>query len=215
MSNESKKLIIEFSQAETECAITRKLIDDSDMEIIRKGLGWDVIEIGRFYSDLTESERLFFQNSSLGWSAQANEFSIHPAVWIDYLSYEVHTGKELLMMLHNQKPLSVFVDTYPEPTGTIPEHVFDPYVRNGRFVFEECISEKSIKNNNLKHRYVFYSQPSEKWRIAAYIENLKYAQEHGHSPMTERREGELLGYTDEQNDEFLQALKQRQSLRSR
>lgn len=213
MSIEIKKFVIMYYQVATESIVGRRLIDDSDMGIIRKGLGWELIETGRFYSDLNENERLFLQNGAFGWSDLADEFSIRPAIWIDYLSYEVHTGKELLMMLHDQKPLSVFVDTYPEPTGAIPEHVFEPYVRSGRFIVEEYISDEIINHTRFIHRYVFYAQPSEKWRIASYIENLKYAQVHGHSPITERREGELLGYTDEQNDEFLQALKQRQSLR--
>ena len=206
MNSEKMNYVIEYYQIDTQCIVGKCLLNESDIEVIRKGLGWEVLEIERCYSDLQDKERIFFRRQNIGWIDLADEFSIRPAIWIDFLSYDVHTGKELILMLNNEKPLSVFVDSYPESTEQIPEDIFEPYVRKGRLYCKECILDRKVNNHKFLMRYVMYSQPNEEWRMDAYIENIKYSDIHGISPRTERCEGELLGYSDEQNDEFLRIL---------
>ena len=54
---------------------------------------------------------------------------------------------------------------------------------------------------------VLYALPEESWRINAYILLLKTSKKSGWSEGFERMEGSLLGYTDEQNDAYLEFLR--------
>lgn len=134
----------------------------------------------------------------------------------DDLPYKIHTNRELSMMLAGQKPLAVFAELHPSRSeaSDIPEPLFQPYVESGRFFREEFIqtaskSEEEVTSTGNTIRYVFYSLPSEQWRIPAYILLLKAAAKSGWSEGMERIQGSLLGYEDWQNDAYIEHIAQR------
>ena len=126
-----------------------------------------------------------------------NLFEIERAGSPSGLSYEIHTGRELLMMIEGIKPLSVFSKyTWEE---------FDPY---GGQRFEELHAQFGIQ----KHVYleqdglmgIFFCLPGEEWRITAYRNMRDDMLRNGHGSELERMEGELLGYTEEQCNEYME-----------
>ena len=117
------------------------------------------------------------------------------------LGYQVHTNRELGMMLHGTKPLAIFVDDY----GEFPEGVrrylrsFDRHVAAGRFEKREYVDLRTRGAKEIRRVHVIlYALPGESWRIDAMIE--LHGQLSHWSSEAERREGELLGYEDWQND---------------
>lgn len=127
---------------------------------------------------------------------------------IDQLPYKVHTNRELVMMLAGTKPLAVFDDAHPSrlpPFEVIPENFYAPYVESGRFVMREVITPSTDPRRYPGVRTVLYALPTEQWRIDAYLllrKSLKY----GWSETCERMQGTLLGYTDEQNDIYIEMI---------
>jgi hypothetical protein len=115
------------------------------------------------------------------------------------LPYQVHTNRELGLMLRGVKPLAAFADY----EGHFPEVVlrylrmFDRHVAAGRFVRRDLIIDKELG----QLRCVYFALPKEEWRIQAMIDLRarpgKWTRE------MEREEGELLGYTTEQNEIWL------------
>ena len=111
--------------------------------------------------------------------------------------YLIHTNRELGLMLQGVKPLARF--SYVK--GRFPDAVlryirmFDRHVEAGRIVRrDEFIDDKDF---GVLH-YVYFALPGEEWRIGA-----MHALVTGRGKWTrahEREEGELLGYTHEQNN---------------
>jgi hypothetical protein len=129
----------------------------------------------------------------------------------DTLPYKVHTNRELLLMLAGTKPLAVFSDTHPSTRPqfeVIPEDVFAPYVEFGRFVRREAI-EPPADPMRKPMRIVCYALPAEHWRIDAYLLLHRVGTKFGWSESCERMEGTLLGYTDEQNDLYIELVYRR------
>jgi hypothetical protein len=125
-----------------------------------------------------------------------NLFEIRRAGHFSDLSYDIHTGRELLMMIEGAKPLSVFSKyTWEE---------FDPY---GGQRFDELHKHFGIqKHVHLQpdgYMNIFFCLPGEEWRISAYLSMRNEMKTNGHSAALERTEGELLGYTKEQCDEYM------------
>ncbi len=115
------------------------------------------------------------------------------------LPYQLHTNRELLLMLEGSKPLAVFA---LEPNDTITARMvrkFDPYIANGRFVSKvvEHFSGEGILQ-------IYFALPNEAWRIDAHELLFKTACFHHWNDGFERMEGSLLGYTNEQNSIYLQ-----------
>lgn len=113
--------------------------------------------------------------------------------------YQIHTNRELGLMLAGKKPLAMFVDG----AGRFPECVlrylrmFDRHVALGRFVRRDHLSDAF--GAYVSHRILF-ALPEEAWRIDEMIalkESEQWTREH------ERREGELLGYEDWMNEYWL------------
>jgi hypothetical protein len=124
------------------------------------------------------------------------------------LPYRLHTNRELGMMLRGEKPLSVFSDAY----GHFPEAVlrylrmFDAHVSKGAFVKREYVS---LDRGNRPGPHVFcYALPDQEWRIDAMIE-LRTKLESWNSEC-ERMQGTLLGYSDWQNDWWIERYKELQ-----
>jgi hypothetical protein len=125
----------------------------------------------------------------------------------DDLPYQVHTGRELALMLRGIKPLAVFSEVHPSLHGLyiIPELEFEPHVNAGRIIKREEIVPPDrqapvVRGQRIGTRRVLYVLPGEAWRIDAYILLWRTAEKSGWNEGFERMEGSLLGYEDWQND---------------
>ena len=121
------------------------------------------------------------------------------------LGYQIHTNRELGMMLLGQKPLAVFSDVEGRyPTSLLRYlRMFDRHVRTGRFVSREHREPLAVPGNQRVLLTIFYALPHEVWRIDSMIDlrhNLS-----AWTPEHERMEGELLGYTTDQNDIWIRS----------
>ena len=132
-------------------------------------------------------------------------FVLRGEALIDQLTYEVHTGRELDLMLKGAKPMSVFSALSPDINNLaqIPEMEFDEYVAQGKFIKHEY----SEMNGESTMRFVYYALPDQIWRVEAHKLLQKTAQLLGWNDGLTRMEGALLGYTDAQNDEYLELIK--------
>jgi len=121
----------------------------------------------------------------------------------DSLGYEVHTNRELGLMLRGKKPLAVFADF----EGFFPTCVlrylrmFDRHVLAGRFIKWAHREYREIRGARQELVTILYAQPSEEWRIDEMLNLRRHFADWTNE--LERREGELLGYTDEQNENWL------------
>lgn len=128
------------------------------------------------------------------------------------LSYELHDGHELELMLSGKKPLAFFYgdSNLPSVEAGIPEDNFDEFVKEGRFCKGEHLITGAVDprtGHPVRVRYVIYSTLEEQWRIPAMIMVLQTMLRTKKRPDEglDRLTGSLLGYTDEQNDEYILA----------
>ena len=116
-----------------------------------------------------------------------------------HLPYLVHTNRELGLMLRGIKPLAKFVDS----EGCFPEAVlryvrmFDRHVQSGRMVRRDVVTPHDRGSIHT----VYFALPQEEWRIDAMVE--LWSRPGPWSREKERKEGELLGYADWQNEIWL------------
>ncbi len=113
--------------------------------------------------------------------------------------YLIHTEFELPLMLEGRKPLAAFKDSAQWLTTYL--NGYDRFVKEGRFI------RRIIERGNIQE--VYFALPNHEWRIDAYVQLLGSAAgawDDNH----ERRQGELLGYEDWQNDWWIE---NRKSLR--
>lgn len=118
--------------------------------------------------------------------------------------YLNHSGFELPLMLDGRKPFSKFADL--ETSEWINRTItrFAPFVEQGliikRIVRRSLHDETKISAKNSTLCELYYALPNEEWRIDANIALFEAACSSTWDHAMERREGELLGYTDWQND---------------
>lgn len=166
------------------------------------------MEPGAYYEFDAAEMALMMGALGIEYAAIGLPGALRPWSTIDQLPYKVHTNRELVMMLAGTKPLAVFDDAHPSrlpPFEIIPENFYAPYVESGRFVMREVITPSTNPRRYPGVRTVLYALSKEQWRIDAYLllrQSLKY----GWSETCERMEGTLLGYTDEQNDIFIEMM---------
>jgi hypothetical protein len=130
------------------------------------------------------------------------------------LSYEVHTNREVEFMLKGVKPLAWFSDViFDDHDMPEPDEDFEEHVQSGSFVKHEVRELWEPYTNNghvIKGRWSrFYALKDEAWRIPAFMLLKKVQDKHKWNDALERMEGSLLGYTDEQNDEWLARCRER------
>lgn len=112
------------------------------------------------------------------------------------------------MMLRGEKPLSVFADAKNHFSPVLCRYLrmFDRHWAAGTLVRDEDVRRPELGLNYSLHT-IYYALPGEEWRITAMMElrrSQRWSLDH------ERREGELLGYTDWQIDWFIDWMKRRQ-----
>jgi len=117
-------------------------------------------------------------------------------------------------MLKGIKPLAYFSDLiFDDSDMWEPDEAFEWQVELGTFVKHEVreLCEPYTHNGHLiKGEWSrFYALKDEAWRIPAFLLLKKLMKRHPWSDAFERMEGTLLGYTDEQNDEWLERRRQR------
>jgi hypothetical protein len=115
------------------------------------------------------------------------------------LGYQVHTNRELGMMLRGEKPLAVFNDRegFFHPVLLRYLQMFDRYVHKQKLIKREHRTPIEVRGKRQVSLTIPYALPQEFWRIDEMIklrDSLhEWTDEH------ERKEGTLLGYTEEQN----------------
>ena len=114
--------------------------------------------------------------------------------------YLIHTGFELPLMLDGRKPLAAFSDSVSWITQYLS--------RYDRFVEEGLFTRRILERGDI--REVYFAIPDQDWRIDAYVRLAENACKNGGDDTHERRQGELLGYEDWQNDWWIE---NRRSLR--
>jgi hypothetical protein len=126
------------------------------------------------------------------------------------LSYDLHDGYELELMLAGKKPLSFFYENVDVSAAdsTLPEVDFQKFVDDGRICKEEFILEAAlhpVTQQPIRIRYLFYAIKGEEWRIPAMILVIKtmIANKKAPDEGLDRIVGSLLGYTNSQNDEYI------------
>jgi len=127
---------------------------------------------------------------------------------LDDRPYQIHTNRELLLMLNGVKPLAAFAEEHRclAEDSFIPERLFDPYVAAGRFIKREYVETRDMHGYRL--RRVLYARPEEAWRIDAYILLCHTQEKTGWNDSLERMEGHLLGYEEWQTDVHMAARKE-------
>ena len=115
------------------------------------------------------------------------------------LPYRLHANSELWLMLKGEKPMAFFTHevgliTKKRLQGHQPFH---KYVKSGRLIYHIC-DLGSPHGVRLKVHY--YALPGQEWRIHAHVMLMEWLYKRQWNETLERLEGELLGYTDEQND---------------
>jgi hypothetical protein len=121
------------------------------------------------------------------------------------LGYQLHTNRELGMMLRGEKPLAVFSEVDGLFVWVVPRYLrlFDSHAAAGRFIRREHCKPRTIEGKPRTLVTILYALPDEAWRIDAMIELRGRLDIERWTEAHERREGSLLGYTDAQNDAWI------------
>lgn len=153
------------------------------------------------HSSPAQRSQLRMQSSTRRFSARSRPSPVpSSAQQLNTMAlYQIHTNRELELMLRGTKPLAAFVGLYPPnpDVDDVPESAFEPHVSSGRFFKREYVF---VDRDGHRLRRVLYSLPSEGWRIDAYILMWLTAERTGWNVGFERMEGSLLGYEEWQND---------------
>jgi hypothetical protein len=201
------ELVFEIIELCTGCITEELFFDSSATDEIASILKTeDLFNSKNFYYQLSKEELLKLDAyfDARNFSSVDFCFALRNRCKFDDLSYKSHTNRELILMLSGEKPLAVFYDFYPPTIDQefIPKDKFEPHVINQRFIRREFILEDKLEPSR-SMCWTLYALPEEAWRIEAFILMTKTAKISGWNNGFQRMEGSLLGYTDEQNNEFL------------
>ncbi|MEN9865903.1 MAG: hypothetical protein RL748_1493 [Pseudomonadota bacterium] len=209
-SNDNRQFVIEFLDLESGCLKSSYKFSTNDISSLCAIIDPDVSDIpnGLVYDlDETDLAKLACEFKIVLNEEDAINSPCSLRAWrlTDGLPYEIHTGRELKMMLSGKKPLAVFSEYWPNSTGYefIPERHFAQYVADGTFSQYECIDTDTKMR---RARYVLFAVKGEEWRFNAYIMMRGISKKVGWNEGFERMEGELLGYEEWQNDAFIEMI---------
>lgn len=169
------------------CDETGSWINDFKIEITESLLIGIPISKGALSNN--EAENIVFSK------VKTDKFVVRKLSYIEQkVSYKLHTNRELRLMLSGNKPFSVF--------SMVEGDVFDIY--NGQLFsnYSDVIRSRSEKIGDIIYEFKFLD--NEGWRSDAYIALQSIRSYKGNSEGLELLEGELLGYTPEQNIEFIE-----------
>ena len=197
--------VIELDEA-TNSELGYFVISVDDRKTFRKALG---IKPKQCYTKghdfhLTRSDMHWLALSfGLRYQQPSPKGRLSARLWIHDLPYEIHTRRELLMMLEGRKPMAVF-SFNPERENEVEALGFQPFnahVAAGTFEREV----ETFQSQGMTQRYVFFTCPGEEWRVKAYMLMVQMRDLHGHDVRFERMEGLLLGYTEAECDLWMEA----------
>lgn len=200
MAAQMTRFILELSDPITGEVSDAVPLDDAMMSVIEQAIDMHPLNPGLRYPVAPGLLNEMLAAASVTPEAGDRVASIRMARWFDALPYTLHTGRELTLMRSGMKPLAAFTDDMPDVVGNgiVPESIFEPYVATGQIVRRQVI--RTVHGRPC--RDVLYALSAESWRIDAYLLVLDLAGREGWSPILERMQGRLLGYTDEQNDAY-------------
>ncbi|MGN8139179.1 hypothetical protein ACTJLC_31325 [Paraburkholderia sp. 22099] len=202
------KFILEIIDTNTACPAKSFAIELPDPSVLSSLLGDEDFEAHCVYElDAHDTAKI---SSHFGFpTGESVSAILRPSDWLDELPYQIHTNRELALMLDGAKPFAAFCEEYPALTdgSGIPERLFDRYVAVGRFVKREYVETKVLEG--YRTRRVLYARPDEAWRIDAYILLWHTGEVTGWNESLERMEGFLLGYEEWQTDAYILASKAR------
>lgn len=207
--NESmgRKFVLEFIDPSTDCVTTEVVIETSDVAAMCEIVDPEASDFHPAAVYDLELEDIAKLKLRFGFESEDPSPAARLRSWrlVDELPYQVHTNRELALMLAEDKPFAVFSEYYPSTIDYefIPESRFDPYVKAGAFLKREYFLPEK---NNHKTRFVLYAKKGEEWRIDAYILLKKTAEKSGWNEGFERMEGSLLGYEEWQNDIYIEKI---------
>ena len=209
-----KRFILEATDPTTECIVIDVAFEVENLQDLRAIVDAQATDedLQRGY-DLNHKEvQQIRETFGIKFDPGSLRASLRSAQRIDELPYKVHTNRELAMMLAGTKPLAYFTDIYPGSSDfALPEHLFDPYVADGRFVkkvFIVSAREAAGSSGTIQQtRFVAYALKREEWRIEAFTLLQRIARKYGWDDGLERMLGSLLGYEDWQTDAFLEHTK--------
>ncbi len=202
------KFIVETIDVNTACSAKSFPIEVPDSSVISSLLEGDDFDCDHDYElDAHETARF---SSHFGLPVgESISAVLRPRRWFDDLPYQIHTNRELALMLDGMKPLAAFSEEYPSSTdeSVIPEQLFDRYVADGLFLKREYVETEILKG--YRTRRILYARSDEAWRIDAYILLWHTAKVTGWNESLERMEGFLLGYEEWQTDAYVRAAEAR------
>lgn len=202
------KFILETIDAETACRANSFPVEVPDSSVVSSLLGDDDFDANVQYELGPQDTARFSTHFGLPVEESVSAI-LRARHWLDDLPYEVHTGRELALMLRGVKPFAAFSEEYPllGNDSVIPEQLFDRHVVAGRFVKREYVKTRILGGH--RTRYILYARPDEAWRIDAYILLWHTGQATGWNESLERMEGFLLGYEEWQTNAYIRAAKAR------
>lgn len=127
--------------------------------------------------------------------------------------YQIHTNRELELMLAGKKPLAVFAHERRDgfkKADALAGQDFAPYVARGMFSEHKRTLQSTLPDGTqIEVDYYFYTVSGEEWRVPAYCLLLDMLEKRGWCSHLEWLQGTLLGYTEEQNQFHQSSLKRK------
>jgi hypothetical protein len=207
------RFIIEAFDPETDCSVVEARVDPANAAAVMDLLPPDVratLQAGASWDLERDEVARIKARVDLRLESGSLPVRIRPAYPHDELPYQVHTGRELALMLEGRKPLAAFSLWQPlKPNREeFPERFFDPHVDSGAFIKRERLEPAYERDGQQMpaSRRILYALPSQAWRIDAYLLLYDTAAKAGWNEGFERMEGSLLGYEDWQNDIFIERI---------
>lgn len=197
------RIVLEFFDSALHCRTRNVVLDSENSQALRRALGLSAE--GPFRIELNEGQEAILRAQVL---AKQNFVSLNeePCCYCvarsfgkaDLLSYDIHADRELSMMLSGEKPMAFFTVEEGFAFGDLCEQPFEQFVADGAIVQDTFALRTSSK---VAVTYVVFTLPEEVWRFSS-LSFLKTAKVRWDKTL-ERLEGLLLGYSDEQCDEYL------------
>jgi hypothetical protein len=189
------KVVVERIDEEVRC-----IADDAIVEIDLAKLGIGIPNNRWIWNEDLSEEGLAYLQSISGFAPDGATLRVRTLGPIDTLSYKVHTDRELLLMLRGEKPMAAFAYCRGEKLEDFCDQPFAQHVASGALVQRDfSIGENEASTVHFR----IYALPGELWRADALMTLKRVAETCNWSEGMERLEGALLGYTDAQNDEFI------------
>jgi hypothetical protein len=193
-------LVLEEIDPETGCIARDWQLGSVDVLALGKLVCCDFSEIDRARYDLDHDDVRLISMTFLTEPLDFQQGMLRPRhPFLDALPYKIHTNRELAMMLQGDKPFARFSMYQGEDFETIVRQPFAKHVATGVLL---AFVETADRGFGTITTYSF-TLPGEEWRVAAMNEVWETGRRTGWNDDLERREGQLLGYKDWQNDAFL------------